>query len=197
VHHPLYRLFDLPELLPQPFTNGVPQDEERSAFVASADVREAEKGEGIRLAKILGSPVSDRKVRKHGDLENVQLVSIPQCQAIDFKKEKVQFQCGSLRRSRKRDLPLFHDTRKSYGSRFPDVPLLEGAGFELKVSDMPCERATSPLFGKEGILHVNRLRCGQIDMAGRVKSRWLQATATKSSNISNTYRAPIGALLLQ
>ena len=28
VHHPPYRLLDLPELLPQPFTNGVPEDEE-------------------------------------------------------------------------------------------------------------------------------------------------------------------------
>src|SRR4249919_90483 len=45
VHHPLYRLFDLPELLPQPFTNGVPQDEEGPSPARSTDVREAEKGE--------------------------------------------------------------------------------------------------------------------------------------------------------
>src|SRR5512147_2999085 len=51
VHHPPYRLFDLPELLPQPFTNGVPQNEEVPVPVSPADMDEAEERERLRLAK--------------------------------------------------------------------------------------------------------------------------------------------------
>src|SRR5512144_1554624 len=54
VHHPPYRLLDLPKLLPQPFTNGVPQNEEGPSPARSTDVREAEEGEGFRLAEVLG-----------------------------------------------------------------------------------------------------------------------------------------------
>ena len=53
VHYPPYRLFDLPDLLPQPLPNGVPQDEIAPAFARSADMCEAKEGEGLRLAKPL------------------------------------------------------------------------------------------------------------------------------------------------
>ncbi len=51
--HPPYRLLDLPDLLPQPIPNGVPQDQESSAFPRSTDVGEAEEVEGLRFAKPL------------------------------------------------------------------------------------------------------------------------------------------------
>ena len=40
----------LPELLPRPLPNGMPQDAIASPLVGSADMREAEEGEGLRLA---------------------------------------------------------------------------------------------------------------------------------------------------
>src|SRR6266545_6240072 len=67
VHHPPYRLLDLPELLPQPFTNGVPQDEEGSSPARSTDVREAEKGEGFRLAEVSGLALARREAPEFDD----------------------------------------------------------------------------------------------------------------------------------
>src|SRR5207342_297424 len=67
VHHPPYRLLDLPELLPQPFTNGVPQDEEGPSPARSTDVREAEKGEGFRLAEVSGLALARRETPEFDD----------------------------------------------------------------------------------------------------------------------------------
>ena len=60
MHHPPYRFLDLPELLPQPFTNGVPQDEEGPSPARATDVREAEEGEGFRLAEVSGLTLARR-----------------------------------------------------------------------------------------------------------------------------------------
>src|SRR5512144_1569871 len=67
VHHPPYRLLDLPELLPQPFTNGVPQDEEGPCPARSTDVREAEEGEGFRLAEVSGLALARRETPEFDD----------------------------------------------------------------------------------------------------------------------------------
>ena len=44
-------IVSLPDLLPQPLTNCVPQDQIATALARSTDVREAEEGEGLRFAK--------------------------------------------------------------------------------------------------------------------------------------------------
>ena len=67
VHHPLYRLFDLPEPFPQSFPNGVPQDEIASPLAGSADMREAEEGEGLRLATSLCLAIARRKAPEFND----------------------------------------------------------------------------------------------------------------------------------
>src|SRR5215470_10587595 len=67
VHQPSYRLLDLPELFPQPLPNGVPQDQVASASARSADVREAEEGEGFRLAEPVCLAVALRKAPEFDD----------------------------------------------------------------------------------------------------------------------------------
>src|SRR6266508_2892161 len=67
VHQPSYRLLDLPELFPQPLPNGVPQDQVAPACARSADVREAEEGEGFRLAEPLCLAVALRKAPEFDD----------------------------------------------------------------------------------------------------------------------------------
>src|SRR5437773_11250097 len=67
VHQPSYRLLDLPELFPQPLPNSVPQDQVAPASARSADVREAEEGEGFRLAEPLCLAVALRKAPEFDD----------------------------------------------------------------------------------------------------------------------------------
>src|SRR5512132_4306963 len=67
VHHPPYRLFDLPKLLPQPLTNGVPQDEEGPSPARSTDVCETEKGEGFGFAEVSGLVLALREAPEFDD----------------------------------------------------------------------------------------------------------------------------------